>query len=69
MGETLAAVTSGIEYDDGLDNAVCAYQWVAGDAEINGATASTYILAGDDEGRTIRVQVRFTDTTRETRKR
>ena len=60
MGETLAAVASGIE-DDGLDNAVFAYQWLAGDAEINGATASAYILAEDDAGKAVKVRVNFTD--------
>ena len=38
-----------------------AYQWLAGDAEINGATANTYILAEDDEGKAVKVRVNFTD--------
>ena len=61
VGETLSAVTSGIHDADGMDNAVFAYQWLAGGAEINGATVSTYTLARDDEGRTIGVRVAFTD--------
>ena len=61
VGETLTADTTGISDDDGLDNATFAYQWLADDAEINGATASTYTLADDDAGKTIKVRVSFTD--------
>ena len=61
MGETLTADTTGISDDDGLDNAAFAYQWLADDAEINGANASTYTLADDDEGKAIKVRVSFTD--------
>ena len=61
VGETLTADTSGIEDDDGIDNAAFAYQWLADDAEINGATAATYTLADADEGKTIKVRVSFTD--------
>ena len=61
VGETLTADTTGISDDDGLDNANFAYQWLADDAEINGATASTYTLADADEGKAIKVKVSFTD--------
>ena len=44
-----------------MDNAVFAYQWVAGDAEINGATASAYILAEDDAGKAVLARVNFAD--------
>ena len=37
------------------------YQWLAGDAEIAGATGLTYTLADDDAGKAIRVRVSFTD--------
>ena len=37
VGETLTADTTGITDDDGLDNATFSYQWLADDAEINGA--------------------------------
>ena len=60
VGETLTADTTGISDDDGLDNAAFAYQWLADDAEINGANASTYTLA-DDAGKAIKVRVSFTD--------
>ena len=61
VGETLTAGTSNISDRDGLDDAAFAYQWLADDAEINGATASAYTLAGDDEGKAVKVRVSFTD--------
>ena len=61
VGETLTAGISGISDDDGLDNAIFSYRWLADDAEINGATASTYTLVADDAGKAIRVRVSFTD--------
>ena len=61
VGETLTASTTDISDADGMTRATFSYQWLAGDAEINGATASTYTLADDDEGKAIRVRVSFTD--------
>ena len=61
VGEILAADTTGIADDDGLDNAAFSYQWLADDVEINGATASTYTLVAADAGKAIKVQVSFTD--------
>ena len=61
VGETLTAETSGIEDEDGLDNAAYTYQWLADDTEITGATSSSYTLAPNDEGNTIQVRVSFTD--------
>ena len=61
VGETLTADTTGIADADGLDDAAFAYQWLADDAEIDGATAGTYTLVGTDAGRAIRVRVSFTD--------
>ena len=61
VGETLTADTTGIADDDGLDNAAFAYQWLAADAEIDGATAGTYTLVAADAGKAIRVRVSFTD--------
>ena len=61
VGETLTADTTGISDDDGLNNAAFAYQWLADNAEINGATASTYTLVDDDAGKAIKVGVSFTD--------
>ena len=61
VGETLAADTSGIADEDGLTNATFAYQWLAGGADISGATDSTYVPVFDDAGRAIGVRVSFTD--------
>ena len=61
VGETLTADTSGISDSDGLDNATFSYQWLADDADIAGATNSTYILGEADKGKTIKVGVSFTD--------
>ena len=61
VDETLTADTSAISDEDGLGNVSYQYQWLADDAEIAGATGSTYILADADEGKTIRVRVTFTD--------
>ena len=61
VGQTLSAVTSAIEDADGLDKATFAYQWVADDADIPGATASRYTLVDSDGGKAIKVTVSFTD--------
>ena len=61
VSETLTASTSGIADADGLDNASFDYQWLTDDADIHGATGSTYALDADDEGKTLKVRVSFTD--------
>ena len=61
VGETLTADTLGISDEDGLDNVSFAYQWLADDAEIHGATGSTYTLTDTQEGTVIEVRVTFTD--------
>ena len=61
VGETLTTDTTGISDDDGLDNAAFAYQWLADNAEINGANASSYTLVAADAGKAIKVRVSFTD--------
>ena len=65
VGETLTAQTSGIADADGLSNPAFAYQWVScggpTDVCILGATDSIYTLVADDEGKTIKVLVSFTD--------
>ena len=61
VGETLTAETTGIADADGLDNASFAYQWLADDADISEETGSTYVLTEADEGKTVKVQVSFTD--------
>ena len=61
VGETLTADTSGIADEDGLSNATFTYQWLADDADISGATGSTYTLADADSSKAIKVRVSFTD--------
>ena len=61
VGETLTADTTGIADEDGLTNVSYTYQWLADDAEIAGATGLAYTLADTDEGKAIKVRVRFTD--------
>ena len=61
VGETLTADTSGIADPDGLTNATFAYQWLADDAEISGATGSSYTLTSSEQGKAIKVRVAFTD--------
>ena len=61
VGQTLTASTSGISDSDGLTNASFTYQWLADDADINGATTSSYTLVAADAGKAIKVQVSFTD--------
>ena len=63
-GETLSARTNTLADDDGLGD--LSYQWQRSDdqgnfANIAGASQSTYTLGDDDVGRTVQVQVRYTD--------
>ena len=63
--ETLTAGTSNIADDNGLSNAIFAYQWVRSadgvDTAMSGATASTFLLTHDELDHTITVRVSFTD--------
>ena len=61
MGETLTVDTSGIADDEGMENAVFTYRWMAGGTDIPGGTGVSYTLAEYDAGRTIQVRVTFTD--------
>ena len=65
VGETLTADASGISDADGMTNAVFRYQWTRWDGDtdedIEGATGSTYEVSGEDEGKTIRLRVGFSD--------
>ena len=65
VGQMLTASTSGISDSDGLANAIYTYQWIANDGtedtDIQDATGSTYTVGADDEGKTIKVRVSFTD--------
>ena len=66
VGETLTADISGIGDDDGLPaESEFDYQWIRNDgstdANIAGATDSTYVLLAADVGKFINVRVTFTD--------
>ena len=61
VGQSLTATTSDIGDDDGLTDATFSYQWLAADAAIEGATASTYTVAAGDVGKALKVRVTFTD--------
>ena len=65
VGETLTASSAGIADADGLAGAVFAWQWIANDgtadADLAGATGSTYILTAVEAGKTVKVRVTFTD--------
>ena len=65
IGQTLTAVTTGISDQDGLTQVAYTYQWLRNDGtndlEISGATKATYELDNNDEGKTIKVKVSFTD--------
>ena len=61
VGRTLSAVTADITDDDGLQDVVFSYQWLADNVGISGADGATYILTSDDLGKAINVRVDFTD--------
>ena len=65
VDQTLRADTSGIRDNDGLTNVSYTYQWIrvegGTESDIAEATSSTYTLVADDEGKTIKVKVTFTD--------
>ena len=61
VGETLTSDVSGIADEDGLDNASFAYQWLADNTDIDGATGSSHTLTASEEGKAIRIRVSFTD--------
>ena len=61
VGESLTASTSDISDADGVANASFTYQWLADDADIDGATTSSYTLVAGDVGKAIKMRVSFTD--------
>ncbi len=61
VGEILTASTSDISDSDGLANASFTHQWLADDADIDGAATSSYTLVASDAGKAIKVRVSFTD--------
>ena len=61
VGCTEDADVSRISDRDGWDPATFGYQWLADDAEIAGATSSSYTVTDAVLGRTLKVRVTFTD--------
>ncbi len=61
VDQTLTADTSGISDAEGLTNVSYQYQWLAGGADISGATGSTHLLTANEQGQTVQVKVTFTD--------
>ena len=61
VGETLAADTSDIADEDGLDSVSYHYQWLRTDTDIADATDSTYTLTDNDQGKTVKLKVSFID--------
>ncbi len=65
VGETLTADDSGIADEDGLTNVVFSCQWLrndgTADTHMADAIGVAYTLVSDDEGKTIKVTVGFTD--------
>ncbi len=61
VGEALEADTSAIADTDGLTNVSYAYQWLADDVDIANATASSFTLTTDEQGKAIKVRVSFSD--------
>ena len=59
--ETLTADTSPIDDADGLTDVSYGYQWTAGGSDIDGATGASLTLTASQQGKTIQVQVTFTD--------
>ena len=67
VGEELTALTDGIMDEDELDD-VFTYQWVRVDADgtsneedISDETDATYTLTADEQGKKVKVEVRFVD--------
>ena len=64
VDEVLTASVTEISDEDGTANSTFAYQWISNngfDADIAGATNSTYTVQAGDVGKTIKVRVTFTD--------
>ena len=60
--QTLTADTSAIADADGPAEITFTHQWLAGGANITGATGSTLFLTSSEQGQTIQLRVSFTDS-------
>ena len=65
VGSTLKGDTAGVADDNGLTNPMLEYQWQRVEdgiqTDIPGAMSDAYRLTDDDEGKRVRLQVRFDD--------
>ena len=61
VDQTLTADTSPINDEDGMTKVSYSYQWTAGGTDIDGATGASFTLTASQQGKTIQVQVTFTD--------
>ena len=61
VGTTLSVDMWRVTDPDGMAGAALRYQWLAGYAEIPGATGAAYTVTAADVGKTVRVRVSFTD--------
>ncbi len=65
VGQTLIALTSGIDDADGLTTAEFEFRWIrtsgGTDTDIAHASSQSYTLGAQDEGSTIKVRVSFAD--------
>ena len=61
VGCTVDADVSLTRDRDGMDNATFSYQWLVDDADITGATGSSYRVTFAELGKTLKVRVSFTD--------
>ncbi len=61
VGKVLTSDTSSIMDGDGLSGASFSNQWFADNQEIVDATDSSYLIATDHQGKTIKVEVKFAD--------
>ena len=59
--QTLTTETSGTSDQNGLSNVSYSYQWMAGGADIDGATGDSLALTTSQQGQTIQVRVVFED--------
>ena len=60
-GDTLTADTAAIADQDGMDGASFSYRWMANGVEIEEQKDSMYVIAAEDEGKTIIVEASFVD--------
>ena len=61
VDDTLTVDVSGIDDGNGLDDVSFSYQWLADDADIEGATDSSYTPGRADLAKAVKVQVSFSD--------